>query len=469
MAPFNIYGVETICVSPDFLTGSQARLGTRKICNYKNIFKPSFITVMNTNQFPDFTNYGYQLKRELGHNRAGGRVTYLATEINSQHSVVVKQFQFSRTGSDWREYTAYEKEIKVLQTLEYPNIPQYLDSFQTPGGFCMVQEYKNAPSLADYRTWKPKQVKEIAMSVLEILKYLQSRIPPVIHRDLKPDNILVDDQMNVYLVDFGFARTGGGEVTVSSVVKGTLGFMPPEQMFNREITIASDLYSLGATLICLLSGTNANDVGSLMDDAGRINFPKLKKRLPPLNSAFLNWLEKMVNPNYKYRYENAETALTALIPLEVLPPFEMPKWVLATVAGVTMVTLTAAFAFPGLLRWLKTSVIYGGIPSLKITTSPESSESIKEIYMSEKTVYFSVDFSNLNPGDYTGLCQLFDGGGTLVAMGEAPVKASGNDWQAWCWYDFNNMEEVQPGDWKFKFYLQGESVLESSLKVKREN
>jgi serine/threonine protein kinase len=428
---------------------------------------------MTTNNFPDFTNYGYQVNRELGHNRAGGRVTYLATEINSQRSVVVKQFQFSRTGSDWREYGAYEKEIQVLQTLESPNIPRYLDSFQTPGGFCMVQEYKNAASLADSRTWKPQEVKQIALSVLEILKYLQSRIPPVIHRDLKPDNILVDDQMNVYLVDFGFARTGGGEVTVSSVVKGTLGFMPPEQMFNREITIASDLYSLGATLICLLSGTNANDVGSLMDDTGRINFPKLKKRLPPLNSAFLNWLEKMVNPNYKYRYENAETALTALIPLEVLPPFEMPKWVWPTVAGVTAGTVILGMTVTGVVKLLKPApenqiaVSKSINPAVTITADPESSESLEQISMSDKRVYFSVSLSEIKTGEYTGFCQLFDGVGALVAMGEAPVKAADNGLQAWCWYDFNNPDEVEPGDWQFKFYLQGESVAETSLNVMR--
>ncbi len=430
---------------------------------------------MKTNNFPDFTNYGYQVKRELGHNRAGGRVTYLAKEINSQRSVVVKQFQFSCTGSNWTEYSAYEREIKVLQTLEHPSIPRYLDSFQTPGGFCMVQEYKNAPSLADSRTWTPKQVKEIAMSVLEILNYLQSRIPPVIHRDLKPDNILVDHQMNVYLVDFGFARTGGGEVTVSSVVKGTLGFMPPEQMFNREITIASDLYSLGVTLICLLSGTNANDVGSLMDDTGRINFPQLKKRLPPLHQTFLNWLQKMVNPNYKDRYENAETALAALIPLEVWPPFEMPKWVVQTVAGLAVFTVTAAIGITGIFKLLNKvpdeQVPDEQKPSLNfavtITTNPESSESITQVSMDKKRVYFSMSFSDTSKGDYTGLCQLFDGVGALVAMGEAPVTASENGLQAWCWYDFKNPQEVQPGDWKFKFYLQGESVVETSLNVMR--
>jgi len=65
------------------------------------------------------------------------------------------------------------------------------------------------------------------------------------HRDIKPENVLVDrqEELKVYLVDFGFAHIGSGEVAASSVVKGTLGFMPPEQMFNRQLTEASDLYS----------------------------------------------------------------------------------------------------------------------------------------------------------------------------------------------------------------------------------
>ena len=162
------------------------------------------------NNFPDFSNYGYQVTRELGHNRAGGRVTYLATEINTKRSVVVKQFQFAQTGANWAEYQAYEKEIQILRTLDNPNIPRYLDSFQTASGFCMVQEYKNANSLATSPQQTPQKTKQIAISVLEILKYLQNRVPPVIHRDLKPENILVDDRLNVSLVDFGFARIGGG-------------------------------------------------------------------------------------------------------------------------------------------------------------------------------------------------------------------------------------------------------------------
>ncbi|NEO55489.1 MAG: serine/threonine protein kinase [Okeania sp. SIO3B5] len=298
------------------------------------------------NNYPNFSNYGYQTIKELGHNRAGGRVTYLATEINTQKTVVVKQFQFATTGAHWSEYQAYEREVQVLKTLDNPSIPHYLDSFQTPSGFCMVQEYKNATSLANLATsqkWQPQQIKQIAISVLEIIKYLQNRIPPVIHRDLKPENILIDDQMNISLVDFGFARIGGGEVAVSSVVKGTLGFMPPEQMFNRELTTASDLYSLGATLICLLTNTHATEVGSLMDDMGKINF---QQKVKHLSQDFIAWLDKMVQPNYKDRYSSAELALDALIPLEVLPPSRRQK--LTQTALITtivyMAILSAAFA-----------------------------------------------------------------------------------------------------------------------------
>jgi uncharacterized protein YjbI with pentapeptide repeats len=179
----------------------------------------------------------------------------------------------------------------------------------------LVQEYKNAPSLAEPRSFTPKDIKQIAVSVLEILVYLQQRTPPVIHRDIKPENILVDEQLNAYLVDFGFARIRGGELALSSVAAGTPGFMPPEEQFGRPLTQASDLYSLGATLICLLTGTRSVDVGNLIDDDYRFDFKKL---VPQLSPGFISWLEKMVAPNVKQRYANAAAALEALQPIRVV-------------------------------------------------------------------------------------------------------------------------------------------------------
>ncbi|MBO0351608.1 hypothetical protein J0895_21490, partial [Phormidium pseudopriestleyi FRX01] len=128
------------------------------------------------------------------------------------------------------------------------------------------------------------------------------------------ENILVDEFMNVYLVDFGFAHIGEGEVAVSSIVKGTLGFMPPEQLFNRELTPASDLYGVGATLICLLTGTKSIEIGDLIDPSYRIHF---QKRVPKISLGWIQWLEKMVEPKPKNRYANAETALEVLTPIEI--------------------------------------------------------------------------------------------------------------------------------------------------------
>ncbi|HEY9668448.1 MAG TPA: protein kinase, partial [Coleofasciculaceae cyanobacterium] len=92
--------------------------------------------------FPDFSKLGYQVIQELGHNHFGGRITYLATHTSTQQPVVIKQFQFAKVSSNWSGFKAYEREIQVLQGLNHPGIPRYLDSFETPDGFCMVQEYK---------------------------------------------------------------------------------------------------------------------------------------------------------------------------------------------------------------------------------------------------------------------------------------------------------------------------------------
>lgn len=269
----------------------------------------------NLNKFPDFFSYGYKIIRELGCNSTGGRITYLATDTRTQQPAVIKRFMFALEAANWSGFKAYEREVQVLQGLNHLGIPRYLDSFDAPIGFCIVQEYKDAQPLSIQRSFAPDEIKRIAVSILEILVYLQSRIPPIIHRDIKPENILVDDQLNVYLVDFGFARIAGGDVAMSSVAAGTFGFMAPEQMFNRQLSEATDLYGLGATLICLLTGTKSTVMDTLIDEEGRIAFKPL---VPKLSFRFIEWLEKMVQPKLKDRFANAASALEALKPLYVI-------------------------------------------------------------------------------------------------------------------------------------------------------
>jgi serine/threonine protein kinase len=267
------------------------------------------------NDLPDFSPQGYQAMRELGRNAVGGRVVYLCQTLAAPiEQVVIKQFQFAK-GSGWAQFKEIEREMQVLKDLEHQGIPRYIGSIQTDDGYSIVQEFKDAQALSIPRSFDSDQIKQIAVAVLEILVYLQARIPVVIHRDIKPENVLVDEDLNVYLIDFGFARIGGGEVAMSSVAAGTFGFMAPEQMYNKGLTTATDLYGLGAMLIALLTQTKSTRMDALIDEDGRITFRHLT---PKLSLQFIKWLEKMVAPRTIDRYTNAESALSALEPIYVV-------------------------------------------------------------------------------------------------------------------------------------------------------
>ncbi|MGD1872603.1 MAG: pentapeptide repeat-containing protein [Mastigocoleus sp.] len=266
-----------------------------------------------------FAKLGYRIIEELGSNREAGRITYLAEDEDLEEKVVIKEFCFTPkkiakcSSSEWSNFfsvqTAIDREINILQQLSHPRIPGYLTSFTTNQGFCLVQEYKKAPSLAQRYSFTLREIKQISVSILENLVYLQNKFPAIIHRDIKPENILIDEQLNAYLIDFGLARLSSKDLSVNSMVAGTLGFMPPEEYFGHSPTEASDLYSLGATLICLLSGTRSVDIGQLVNEEYRFDIERLK---PKISSDFALWLSKMVEPNLKNRFPNAAIALEEL-------------------------------------------------------------------------------------------------------------------------------------------------------------
>jgi serine/threonine protein kinase len=265
----------------------------------------------------DLSHQGYQIDRVLGQNVNGGRVTYLATDLEADRSVVIKQFQFATIGNRWSDYDSYQREVEILQQLEHPNIPKYLTSWETPNGFCLAQEYKAGRTLADSgRDFNLETVKQIAIDLLEILIYLQAQAPAIIHRDIKPENILIDDRDRVYLIDFGFARNTHTELNASSTIKGTLGFMPPEQLFNRPLTKAADLYGVGVTLVCLLTGRKSLEISQLIDANYRLDLRSHLGHLPP---RFLDWLIEMTDPNPERRYPDARTALTKLQSIDRAP------------------------------------------------------------------------------------------------------------------------------------------------------
>lgn len=259
--------------------------------------------------FPDFSAHGYQVIEQLGQNTQGGRVTYRASDANGKQ-VAIKQFQ---VGGSWDGFKAIDREIRVLEDLKHRGIPAYISSFKSENdmSFCLVTEYVNGRTLSAKRVFTADDVPRIIVQLLEILVYLQQCVPPIIHRDIKPENIMLDDELNVYLIDFGFARVGAS-ANMSSVAAGSFGFMSPEQLRNLTLGKASDLYSLGMTLICMLGNIASSELGEYIDEKNQLDRKKVAPILSHYNPRLVLWLYNMVKPSAADRYVDAEQALDYL-------------------------------------------------------------------------------------------------------------------------------------------------------------
>ena len=169
------------------------------------------------------------------------------------HPVAIKVFDFGSAGG-WKDFDLFEREIEILKTLNIDGVPQYIETIKTDQKLYLVEEYIDAPSLENQikagRRFTASECESILKNAAKILQKLSEHIPPIIHRDIKPANLLVDKNLKVYLVDFGVvAKT---TQTLSTTFAGTAGYVSPEQIYGKT-TPASDIYSLGATMLHLIS------------------------------------------------------------------------------------------------------------------------------------------------------------------------------------------------------------------------
>jgi eukaryotic-like serine/threonine-protein kinase len=252
----------------------------------------------------------YQIIDLLG--EGGSGKTYRALDSQTQTEVAIKVLNLRGAG-DWKTLELFEREAKILAQLAHPNIPRYLDYFQTivaeEESFCLVQEIAPGKSLTAWveegYVFSEAELKQIATQILEILIYLQTFTPPIIHRDLNPNNILRSESGIISLVDFGAVRdTYHLTITGGSTIVGTYGYMAPEQ-FRGQAVLSTDLYGLGTTLLYLKSG---QDPADLPVKQMKIDF---RERVT-VSDRFANWLDRLLEPIPEDRYQNAALALDYL-------------------------------------------------------------------------------------------------------------------------------------------------------------
>jgi len=222
--------------------------------------------------------------------------------------------------SSWKEVELFERGIKVLRGLGEvtAGIPRYIEHFdETRGGelrHYLVQEWIAGRSLAERLEagvrFDEARARTIAAELLQTLAALHGLSPPIVHRDVKPGNIIErddegDELPRYILVDFDLVqdrmRPGGG----STMALGTLGYAPLEQLMGQARP-ASDLYGLGATLIALLS---RREPAEFYDpSAHRLDFRGYVHVGPGLAEV----LERMVAPSIEDRFSSAEEVIEAL-------------------------------------------------------------------------------------------------------------------------------------------------------------
>lgn len=195
---------------------------------------------------------------------AGGMgYVYNAWDHLSKREVAVKELidQFTNPKTRMIVHEQFNREISILKALKHKGIPEFFDNFIANERSYIVMEMVEGIDLRKViirlkeggKSLPMEMALQWALETCDVLEYLHSRQPPIIYRDLKPSNIMITPKGKVKLVDFGIARFFVPRVRGTMV--GTQGYAPPEQ-YRGEAEPRSDIYSLGATLHHLLSGSD---------------------------------------------------------------------------------------------------------------------------------------------------------------------------------------------------------------------
>ena len=190
----------------------------------------------------------------------GMGAVYTAKDRDTDLVIALKQM-FNQSGPQQEYFVRrFEGEARYLETLDHPYIPKVTDHFVENDSRYLVMEFIQGPSLkrcldvyqANKQRFPELDLVNYSIQMCEVLDYLHSRGEPVIHRDVKPDNVIVRaDTRKVCLVDFGIAR--GTESDSTNTMVGTMGYAPLEQVRGHPEP-RSDIYALGATMHHLISG-----------------------------------------------------------------------------------------------------------------------------------------------------------------------------------------------------------------------
>ena len=254
-------------------------------------------------------NERYEIVKSIG--EGGMANVYLAKDTILDRNVAVKVLR-GDLSSDDKFISRFQREALSVSNLSHPNIVEVYDVGEEDGEHYIVMEYIEGKTL---KQLLKKRESLTLTEVIDIMTQLTDGIAHaheayIIHRDIKPQNIMIEDNGRIKITDFGIAMAlNATQLTQTNSVLGSVHYLPPEQASGKSATIKSDIYSLGILMYELITGTvpfkgdNAVEIAlKHMKD----KIPSIRKQDPSIPQSVENILLKATAKNPRNRYDSAK-------------------------------------------------------------------------------------------------------------------------------------------------------------------
>ncbi len=278
----------------------------------------------------------YQIVEPLG--EGGMAAVYKAFQPSMERYVAVKVLPRHMAMSE-EFITRFKLEARLLAQLQHPHILSVFDYGESEGYTYIVMPYVQGGTLADLmkkRRFNLAEIREIVTQIGSALGYAHAR--GMVHRDVKPSNVLVDESGNCMLTDFGLARMieSTSNLTSTGAMIGTPAYMSPEQGVGKQLDGRSDIYSLGIIFFELLTGRvpyTAETPVAIVFKHIQDPLPSVQKINPDLPVEVELVLYKVLAKNPEDRYQTAEEFIRALQQIEIMDKPVLPSDVVARQAA----------------------------------------------------------------------------------------------------------------------------------------
>jgi eukaryotic-like serine/threonine-protein kinase len=256
----------------------------------------------------------YKVLRRLG---SGGMADVFLAEDQQLGRQVALKLLYGRFAADPDFVERFRREARAAAGLQHPHVVSVYDRGSWDDTYYIAMEYLPGRSLKDLIRQEapvdPIRAIDITIQILKAARFAHRR--GVIHRDLKPHNVIIDDSDQAKVTDFGIARAGASDMTETGSIMGTAQYLSPEQAQGHAVEAASDLYSIGVVLYELITGQVPFDGEAAVTIALKhVSEPprpphEINPRVPPELELVVLWV---LNKNPADRPSNADEFITAL-------------------------------------------------------------------------------------------------------------------------------------------------------------